>query len=458
MIIDNDLNIIQANESAKEFLKSVESDLRSDLPNFSADSLIGTNIDSFHKNPSHQRRMLADLKSPYMTSIKLGGHIFNLRASPIFADDGQRLGSIMEWFDSQASDNERQMHAINKFMAVIEFNLHGEILNANQNFLSAAEYSLDEIKGKHHRIFVSAEEANSSAYVEFWRKLAAGEFQQGRYRRIRKSGHDFWIEALYNPIFDLRGQPYKVVKFATDITASIEARLHVIGSMKQIGQELDAVSEQAAHVADASAQTTSNVSAVASGAEELRASVEEIARNMAHAEKEADLAVSKVQEASDGTQRLANAARDMTGIVELIDDLAGQVNLLALNAAIEAARAGEAGKGFGVVATEIKILAGKTSSATHSISEEIGHIQNGVDEAVRNLSEINTAISTLREFVASVAGAVEEQGAVSTDMSSNMQSAAQAVSDVNLSIEAIVHAVETIKIAVAATNSDASNL
>lgn len=164
MIVDNDLNIVFANPSVVEFLKSVESDIRKDLPHFSADKLVGGNIDSFHKNPAHQRTMLKNLNQPYSTSIRLGGHVFNLRAAPLHDERGVRIGTIMEWFESKAADNESQIAAIHRVMAVIEFNLKGEVLAANSNFLHVTGYTLEEIKGKHHRTFMDPKEAASPGY------------------------------------------------------------------------------------------------------------------------------------------------------------------------------------------------------------------------------------------------------------------------------------------------------
>jgi methyl-accepting chemotaxis protein len=110
--------------------------------------------------------------------------------------------------------------AISKSQAVIEFNLDGTIITANGNFLSALGYTLGEIEGKHHRIFCAREESESQAYRAFWDKLKRGEFDAGEYKRITKNGKEIWIQASYNPLFDAKGAPYKVVKFATDITAA----------------------------------------------------------------------------------------------------------------------------------------------------------------------------------------------------------------------------------------------
>lgn len=117
------------------------------------------------------------------------------------------------------ADLEAVIAALDKSQAVIQFDMQGNILTANANFLGALGYTLDEIKGKHHSLFVDADYARSSEYQAFWQSLRAGVYQSAEYRRLGKGGKEVWIQASYNPILDSSGRPYKVVKFATDITA-----------------------------------------------------------------------------------------------------------------------------------------------------------------------------------------------------------------------------------------------
>lgn len=462
MAVDNDLNIVYANDAVISFLRSVEADLKKALPHFDANNLMGKNIDIFHKNPSHQRGMLAKLAQPYLTSIRVGGHVFNLRAFPIFDRNKNRIGSVVEWFDSKIMDNESQMKAVNKAQAVIEFNLDGTIIKANDNFLNTLGYRLDEVQGKHHSMFVDPAEVAQPAYRQFWDALGRGEYQAAQYKRFGKGGKEVWIQASYNPIFDLNGKPYKVVKFATDISKQIE----MIGNVQKlvetnltaIGNAVGTVEQQATSASSGATETTANVQAVASGAEELHASVMEISQTMTKSKSEADDAFNKVVAADAETRKLADAARAMNGIVELIQDIANQVNLLSLNATIEAARAGEAGKGFAVVATEVKNLAGQASEATNKIADEISGIQSVVGNVVQALEAIQASIDSVRAYVTGVAGAVEEQSAVAKDMSSNMQSASQAVNEVSSSLAQIVNAVGTVTRAVDDTNKAAAAL
>ena len=194
--------------------------------------------------------------------------------------------------------------------------------------------------------------ATAPAYREFWAALDRGEYQAAEYKRIGKGGKEVWIQASYNPILDLNGKPFKVVKYATDITRQVLVRM---GNERVRGM----------------------MESVAAGAEELNASVREISEAMTKSRETATSAVEQVDAADAQAQRLTEAAQAMGGIVEMIDNITGQINLLALNATIESARAGEAGRGFAVVASEVKSLANQAKQATDKIGQEIGSL-NGI--------------------------------------------------------------------------------
>ncbi|WP_431016538.1 methyl-accepting chemotaxis protein [Bradyrhizobium pachyrhizi] len=298
----------------------------------------------------------------------------------------------------KTADNDGQIDAIGKSQAVIEFNMDGTIRTANPNFLAAMGYSLAEIQGKHHSMFVEPTEASAAGYREFWGALNRGEFQAAEYKRIAKGGREIWIQASYNPILDLNGKPYKVVKYATDITAQ------AIGRKK----------------ADSARGL---IEAVAAGSEEMSASIREISETMTKSKQNAAVATGRVEAADGQAQKLNAAAQAMSGIVEMISSITGQINLLALNATIESARAGEAGRGFAVVASEVKSLANQAKHATDTISSEIDALNSIAAEVVSSLSEIKAAIAGVNEYIASTAAAVEEQSIVTQDMSTNMQRA-----------------------------------
>ncbi|PAV47039.1 pili assembly chaperone [Pseudomonas sp. HAR-UPW-AIA-41] len=240
-------------------------------------------------------------------------------------------------------DDHSLITAINRSMAVIEFNLQGEVLTANDNFLSVMGYRLDEIRGKHHRLFCERSESESTDYRQFWERLNRGEFFSGRFKRVKQHGATVWLRATYNPVFDNQGRLYKVVKFASDITDQVHQ------------QEAET---QAARLAyDTSLHTDSTAQ---QGAQVVQRTVE-VMQSIA----------GELNRAADGISAVSQQSEMISSIVQTIRGIAEQTNLLALNAAIEAARAGEQGRGFAVVADEVRNLAARTSQATVEIVEVV---------------------------------------------------------------------------------------
>jgi methyl-accepting chemotaxis protein len=351
----------------------------------------------------------------------------------------------------QAADHAGQISAISKSQAVIEFKIDGTILTANENFLGAVGYALSEIQGKHHGMFVDAETRTGRAYAQFWSALGRGEYQAAEYKRIGKGGKEIWIQASYNPIFDLNGKPFKVVKYATDTTAQVLTRMRNEDAQRKISRSIDevsnaisAASRQSNNAASASAATTTSVQAVAAGAEELDASVKEIAVTMSKSKSATETASGRVNAANQATQLLATTAKSMSGIVELIEGIADKINLLALNATIESARAGDAGRGFAVVASEVKNLANQAKSATEKIANEINNIQGLSDDVAQSLGDIKQAMGSLSEYVTSAAAAVEQQSTVAREMSSNMQSTAASVASISTNISQIATSTDNV--------------
>ncbi|QHI98791.1 PAS domain S-box protein [Xylophilus rhododendri] len=289
------------------------------------------------------------------------------------------------------AEAQSQLTAVGRSQAVIEFALDGTILRANRNFLDTLGYADErEIVGKHHRIFVLPSERNSLTYTQFWHELASGHFHQGQFCRQARDGREIWIEASYNPVMDETGRPFKVVKYATDITARFEATRTLQGAFEQLTALVQQSAEKAA---EAHRQTQDVLSTAVSGTAATERAVE---------------AMGAIRQDS---QRISD-------IVGLIDGIAFQTNLLALNAAVEAARAGEQGRGFAVVAGEVRTLSQRSAGAAHEIksliadsSQRVREGDSHVQETGKVMAGIRSSASQVSDIMGGIAEAAQTQHA-----------------------------------------------
>jgi methyl-accepting chemotaxis protein len=357
----------------------------------------------------------------------------------------------------QNADYTGQIAAIGKAQAVIEFQMDGTIITANENFLKTLGYTWDEVKGKQHSVFVDEDYKRSASYKEFWAKLNRGEYIADEFKRIGKGGTEVWIQGSYNPILDLNGKPFKVVKYATDITARMkvtEEVTNIAGSLATAAEQLTTVSQQmsanaeetsaqANTVATATQQVSENLHSVATGAEEMTATVQSIASNASEAAKVAGEAVKTAHGANATVAKLGESSAEIGQVIKVITSIAQQTNLLALNATIEAARAGEAGKGFAVVANEVKELAKQTAKATEDISQKITAIQEDTKRAVESIGSITGVINQINDISGTIATAVEEQSATTNEMSRNVTEAAKGSGDISQNVQGMAEAAES---------------
>lgn len=297
--------------------------------------------------------------------IGRNGQTIWLEASyfPVF-NDGRvtkviKIASDITASRSSLLDRNALFDALNKSLAVIEFDPLGTILTANDNFLKTVGYSLADVVGKHHRIFCP-----DSFYRDnprFWSLLADGNFQSGQFERKDSAGREVWLEATYNPIFDSSGKVYKVIKFASDITARINTAHHAVSAAASTSEQTSQITTKARLLLEDAIATATRVS-------------------------------SQINQAAQVTDELKNQSQSISEIVSTIRAIAEQTNLLALNAAIEAARAGDQGRGFAVVADEVRKLAGRTSEATAEIASVV-NVNHDLTQSIRDQMEQVSQIS-----------------------------------------------------------------
>jgi methyl-accepting chemotaxis protein len=354
--LDSEMLVLQLDPQGR--IEQVNGNFESEML-YRAEQLIGRNIEEIV--PAHVKKL--DFYQRMKNAITRGEHLNGafrlLRGNgeeawlrsilqPVKTVDGRIRHFSMHSSDltrtiETSREHESLIKALMRSTAVIEFNLDGEVLTANDRFLQTVGYSLEQVRGKHHRMFCDPAEVNSTAYQTFWDRLRRGEYVADRFKRIDAHGRTIWLEASYNPIFDAHDVLYKVVKFATVIT-------------DQVNQEL-----AVAQAADIAYNTSLETDSSARKATDVVTQTVDVMRGLE----------GSMQDAAEGIQALDRQSKVIGAIIKTISDIAGQTNLLALNAAIEAARAGEQGRGFAVVADEVRQLASRTSSATEEIAKVV---------------------------------------------------------------------------------------
>ena len=382
-----------------------------------------------------------------------------------------------------ATESASKLAAISRGQVIVEYSPDAKIVDVNENFINKTGFSREKAVGMEHRLFVDPAYAQSSEYQEFWRRLNRGEQINEQFKRIVDGGRELWIEASYNPIFDLDNRVVKIVNFVNDVTDRVGAvnriagglsrlsegdleqrivepfiptldqlRLDFNGSMETLERSMLAISANAQAIRSGVGEITtaaddlsrrteqqaSSLEQTAAALEEITATVKRTAEGANHARDvvasakvDADKSGEVVRGAMNAMAGIEKSSKQISQIIGVIDEIAFQTNLLALNAGVEAARAGEAGRGFAVVASEVRALAQRSAEAAREIKGLISASTAQVDQGVTLVRQTGDALERIVSQVVEINSVITDIAASAHEQATGLQQVNSAVSEMD---------------------------
>jgi methyl-accepting chemotaxis protein len=376
MFADTEFRIRYINESSKKTLRTIEQ-----LLPCRVDDIVGQSIDIFHKRPEHQRKMLAEPRNlPHRAIIQLGAEQLDLLVSPIYDPRKRYLGAMVTWdvatqrikLERENSETHALFQAVSQSQAVIEFKVDGTIVTANKNFLDTLGYTLEQIQGSHHRMFVDSSYAGTPEYQRFWSELGAGRFQAGEFKRVAKGGKEVWIQASYNPVFDTSGKVCRVVKFATNIT---EAKLAALDTARRVQEAAERERAQAA---------------------ELQAKVDNILLVVEAAAK-GDLTKTIGVRGSDGIGQMGE------GLTRFFADLRGSITAI-----------GRTAQSLGVASESLTHVSRQMSDNAEQTSGQANVVSAAAEQVNKNVQTVATGTEEMTASIREIAKNANEAARVAT--------------------------------------------
>jgi methyl-accepting chemotaxis protein len=491
MVADQDYNIVYMNNTMAEMMRAAEADLRKDIPALDARTLIGTNIDVFHKNPAHQRRMLDRLKTMFETDLNVGGRNFHLVVTPIQNGDGVRLGTVVEWKDEteqkkfevsgarirsaldscstnvMVADENCSIvymnHTLVKMLKAAEADLRKELPNFDSGKLIGTSMDVFHKNPAHQRRLIEsltgtfegtikvgvrqfhliasvakdASDRRLGTVVE-WKDVTAEKTIEDEINSVVKAA----VDGDLTQRLTLEDKTGFMLNLATAMNKLCESFASFIGEMKQAARE---VANASAEISTSTTDLSQRTEEQAASLEETSASMEEISATVkknAENAQQANQSASNTREVADRGGRVVakaveamamidDSSRKVSDIIGVIDEIARQTNLLALNAAVEAARAGEAGRGFAVVASEVRSLAQRSAQAAKDIKDLITNSNSQVQEGVELVNKAGTALTEIVESIKKVAEIVSEIANASAEQSTGIEQVNKALTQMD---------------------------